>query len=215
MGKTAFVVIALLAAGLPLRAQVDVTAELDSARIMIGDQVNLTLRIARESGAQVSRIDWSGVEKAEKLEIVEVGNLDTVADEGGMALLQQTLRLTSFDSGYHRIPPVAVHYISGGRAGVARTNDLALEVVTFPIQSDSSSLAPIKTIIEEPFRFQDVLPYVAGGLLLLALILGIRYLFARQEERVKAPPPEVKRPAHEVALEKLAALKASGLWQQG
>lgn len=215
MGKTIFLVIALLAAGLSLQAQVEVTAELDSARIMIGDQVNLTLRIAREGGAQVSRIDWSELEGAEKLEIVEMGVVDTVAADDGMALLQQTLRLTSFDSGYHRIPPVAVHYISGGGTGVVRTNELALEVVTFPIQSDSAALAPIKTIIEEPLRLQDVLPYVAGGLLLLALVLGIRYLLTRKEKRPKPPPPEIKRPAHEVALEQLAALRAAGLWQQG
>lgn len=215
MKKIAFVVFALLIAGLPLQSQVEVTAELDSARILIGDQVNLTLRIARAPGVQVSRVDWAGLEQAEELEIVEKGRLDTVAEQGGTTLLQQQLRLTSFDSGYHRIPPVAVHYLSEDGRGVARTNDLVLQVATFPIQSDSAALAPIKTIIEEPLRLQDVLPYVIGALLLLALALGIRYLLLRRSRPEAPPPVEIQRPAHEIALEKLAALEAAGLWQQG
>ena len=215
MKKIAFVVIALLIAALPLRSQVEVMAELDSARILIGDQVNLTLRITRAPGVQVSRVDWTGLEQSEQLEIVEEGRLDTVAGESGATLLQQQVRLTSFDSGYHRIPPVAVHYLSEDGRGIARTNDLMLEVATFPIQSDSAALAPIKTILEEPLRLQDVLPYVIGALLLLALVLGIRYLLQRRSRPAAAPPPEVQRPAHEIALEKLAALEAARLWQKG
>jgi len=215
MGKIASVVIALLALLSPLRAQVEVNAELDSARIMIGDQVDLTLRIARAGGVEVSRIDWSALEDVSALEIVDRGQLDSLGVDRGTTLLQQKLRLTSFDSGYHRLPPIAVHYADGKGGGVASTNDLVLEVSTFPIQSDSAALAPIKTIIEEPLRLQDVLPFVAGGLLLLALFLGIRYLLRRKEDGGQPAPPEVQRPAHEIALEQLAALKAAGLWQQG
>lgn len=196
-----------------LHAQVDVVAELDSTRILIGDQVKLHLRIAQDSRARITRVDWSAIDSLKVVEVVSRGALDTVS-KGNQLMLAQNLTLTSFDSGYHRIPPIPVYFTIEGRADSARTNELPLEVATFPITADTARLQPIKNIIREPLRFRDVLPYVLAGAA-AALLIGLVLFFLRRRRPEQAAPPPPPRPAHELALEKLSALRKAQLWQGG
>lgn len=198
----------------PVAAQVEVSAQLDSTRIMIGDQVRLHLSITHDRNAQVQNIDLSVLEKEPRIELISAPPPDTVPGSQ-QVILQQELTLTSFDSGYYLIPAIPVHFVRDGQPDVAYTRELPLEVTTFPISSDSVSLAPIKNIIEEPFKAQDLLPYgIAAAALAMAGFL-IWYL-VRGRHRVRSmPPPAPPRPPHEVALEKLAALREADLVRQG
>ena len=204
----------LLLGSNPLGAQVSVTAELDSARIMIGDQVGLQLLITHSPGVKVQHVGLEVLEKEPKIELLSAPDPDTIPGEQDV-ILQQQLIITSFDSGYYRIPPIPVQYVQGGQSGTVFSPELALEVSTFPIRSDSANLAPIKTIIAEPFKLQDLLPYAAGliGVALIGFLLW--YLLRGRHRQRPEPPPAPPRPAHVVALEKLAALKAGGLIEKG
>lgn len=203
----------LLLSGWSLRAQVGVAAELDTTHILIGDQVRLTLRISHPPQVRITRIDWEALKEEPAIDVISPGQLDTVAVSPEI-LLKQTLVFTVFDSGYFRLPPIPVYYIDGGREGLQQTNDLGLEVRTFPITTDTARLAPIKPIVEEPARLDDALPYVVlialAGLLIAAIVLLLR----RRRPRATPPPPP-PRPAHELALEQLQALRAAQLWQRG
>lgn len=197
-----------------LAAQVTVSAELDSNRIMIGDQVRLELTVVHDPDVEIQRIGWEVLKEQDEIELVAEGSLDTVSTTDDF-ILTQAFVLTSFDSGYHYVPPIPVSYIAGGQPETIQTNQLALEVRTFPIQSDTARLAPIKTIIEEPLRIQDLLPFLLLIVAVTMLGLLIWYLVRRRRRKEHPPEPEVVRPAHEVAIEQLSELRDRKLWQQG
>lgn len=197
-----------------VQAQVTAYAQLDTAEMMIGDQIGLTLFINHPPGAEIERIDWAPLDDVEKVEIIDYGTLNTVA-EGNETLLEQRVTLTSFDSGYYFIPQIPVYYKNNGTTGIAKTDQLALMVNTIEAQSDSTQIAPIKNIVREPLKFVDFLPYL-GGLILLGL-LALLYVFLsnRNNKQEASPQPEIILPPHEVALNKLEYLKQAKLWQQG
>ncbi len=207
--------LALCLWAMPLTAQVDVRAELDSNRILIGDQLRLRLTIAHPPSVSVTEIGWSVLQKEGTVEVLRPGSLDTVPGSTEEVLLQQELLITSFDTGYHRLPPIPVHYLDKGVARVGETAALALNVGSFPVRSDTAQLAPIKPIMEEPLALQDLLPY-AGGLAAL-LLLAALIIYLRKRRRAEPPAEEVEdpRPAHEIALEKLEQLRSEKRWQRG
>lgn len=195
-------------------AQIAASAVLDSADILIGDQVGLRVFVKHHPTVDVREIDWKPPASVEGIEILKTGAIDTV-QAGAEFLLSQSLTITSFDSGYYFIPPVPVIYTYNGRVDTIFTEQLGLMVRTIPVTGDSTRLEPIKPIIEEPFEFQDALPYLAGILGLIALIVAMVFYLRRFKRREAPPPPVIKRPAHEIALDKLEGLRKAGLWQQG
>ena len=122
--------------------------------------------------------------------------------------------ITAWDSGYYQVPPIPVTYTYQGKTDTLYTLAIPLEVRI--IQTDSSSITPIKPIIEEPTKLIDYWPFFAGlgGLSLIGLLVYL--LLKRRKKPVEIPQePEVVRPPHEIALEKLHTLEAGGLWQKG
>lgn len=197
-----------------LMAQIAVSAQLDSAEIMIGDQVGLTLFINHTPGVEIDRIDWAPLDEIKEIEVLDYGSLNTVA-ESGEILLEQKLTLTSFDSGYYFIPQIPVYFKDNGKTGIEKSAQLALLVNTITAQSDSTQLAPIKDIAKEPLKLVDFLPYI-GGLIGLGLLgLLFYYLSNRKKQQDEPTRLEIILPAHEIALNKLEQLKQAKLWQQG
>lgn len=208
--------IGLLGVATGLRAQPTVSAALDSSRILIGDQVHLNVYVEHTAEESILGVDYSPVENIPQLEVLGTSPWDTL-QSGDAFVLQQRLTLTSFDSGYYQIPPLPVQYLrADGQPATVNTNDLALAVDVVFMPGDSTQLAPIKPIIEEPVKITDFLPHIgiALGVVLIAALIYY-YFFRRKEGRERPAPPEVIRPAHEVALERLAELRAKKLWQKG
>ena len=196
-----------------LSAQSRVSSQLDTTDILIGDQFNLELLIELEKGSLLESVDYSGVENANGVEILERGPRDTIGEDNTTLILQR-LVLTSFDSGYHKIPPIPVQYQENSQSKTLMTNELAFNVRVIPVSAETSELAPIKDIIEEPFNFQDLLPYL---LILLGIVLigAILYYFLTKRKTKVSATPEVIIPAHEIALKKLKDLQETKLWQRG
>lgn len=192
--------------------QVQVAAELDTTKITIGDQVRLRVSVQHQPEVSINNVDYSGIEELETVEIlaVEPAYKQEASDQVSW---YQELTITSFDSGYHWIPKIPVHFLEEGKPKTLQTNELPLEVNTFP-PADSIQLQPIKGIIAERLSFQDFVPFL---LILAALaVFGFFLWYARLPKKVEAHVESVEeRPAHEVALEKLEQLKAQGLWQRG
>lgn len=197
-------------------AQVQVTTELDKNNILIGDQVTLKISVAPQPGISVQRVDYSAINAVEGLELLASKAPDTLILGGKTWMTTQELTLTSFDSGYYFIPPVTVHFLEGSRSDSTKSSDLALLVSTIPNISDSTQLAPIKNIIDEPLALSDTLPWMLGLLALIALVIAINYLRKRPTKEKPAPEePVVVIPPHITALENLAKLKEEQLWQKG
>lgn len=193
-------------------APVSVRVSLDTATIMIGDQLGLNVQIAAPTGTRIQQIQFGEWEKAGKVEIVDIGPLTTVAETPEL-LQQQRVLFTTFDSGYHRLPSLAVIYELNGVTDTARSGNLGLRVFTLPVTEDTPILAN-KDIVTEPINFRDLLPYGVG--ILAALLLGLGWWKWSGRTAKKAavlPPPPV--PAHVLALEKLAVLEQVASWQHG
>lgn len=195
-------------------AQATVTAELSNTQIMIGDQVNLQIRITQAGDAKVS-IDLEPVSAVEGLEIVRETDPITKEDPG-VNYLEKNVVLTSFDSGAYVVPEIPVSLVHGnGTTENLYTNSIPLTVLTIPIESDSLQLAPIKDIDREEFTFQDALPFILVGAGIILAGLLIWWFFIKKHDARAADQPVVIRPAHEVALDKLEALEKEQLWQKG
>ena len=196
-------------------AQVTVAAQLDSTEIMIGDQVRLNLIVNHAPDIKVTGADLSVLEKMDKVEVLKVGPWDTIG-KSIEYVIEQNIILTSFDSGYYWLPKIPINYMSSnGQSGQAITRELPLSVNTIEIRSDSVQLAPIKPIIEEPLKFRDALPYLAGVVALALVVTLLFYLRKRRQQQEIQAQPEIKIPAHEIALQQLEELKKAKLWQQG
>lgn len=86
----------------------------------------------------------------------------------------------------------------------------------FETQDSTAIIADIKPIIEEPAKPEDF--YWIGYLLIgLLAAFGIYKFLTRKKDETKVveAEPEVIIPAHEIAIEKLNALKHKELWQKG
>lgn len=195
-----------------LQAQPVVTATLDTTSILIGDQVKLQLSAQFPIGMSVSPPDLSVLDSSSTIEILDGTKWDTVRKSPDI-LCQQSLTLTVFDSGAFYIPAIPFQYQEKIKKGTVNTNRLLIEVGT--IEADSTALAPIKPIIQEPLKFEDFLPFIIG-LLSLFILIGLGYwIYKKRKAKTLPPPPEIILPAHEIALKQLTELKAEKLWQQG
>lgn len=199
-------------------AQIKASLHLDSTYILIGDQVQMQLFLDSAINVTDIETDFSAFEDTlSKIEVVEHGEWNQVGlnKTTGAALWEQRVTLTSFEDGKHQLPNIQINFrFNGEKRSVTTTTTNFLEVGTIAV-GDSTQLAPIKDIIEEPKKLEDYLPYaiaVAALGLLVGLIFLIRRLLRKKE--IPPPPPIVLKP-YEIALQKLEFLKEEELWQRG
>jgi hypothetical protein len=139
----------------------------------------------------------------------------------GLVTLSTSIKVTCWKPGVYYLPSILFRFQEDGKLTQSKvTNKLAL-LVDSPIAdqtvADSVQLAPIKDIILEPLKLQDFLPYIIGLVVLVGgIFLGI-FLYKRYKNKDQEPEKVaiIKRPPHEVAIEKLRQLKGAKLWQQG
>lgn len=195
-----------------LSAQIDVDAYLDSTAIMVGDQLRMHLKVEYDpTSVQVDFPNFTNL--GEKFEVIGVGAIDS-SEQASLRTIQQSLMITSFDSGTQVIPPFPVSYAHNNIKDTIYTSPLYLEV---RLPQIDSLIAPIYDILEEELSFEeDVLPFLWKGGLLLLLGLFFYYIAKRYQ---KDPKPiaaiEIQRPAHEIAFERLQTLETAQLWQKG
>lgn len=225
-------IIAFLSLASSCIAQVSVVGALENNKVLIGDQAVLHLEAKYPGNFKVINIDLSAFDSifAEadannpdpdpgQLEIINFSNWDTLI-HNGLVTLSSDIKLTCWKPGVYYIPPILFRFQKDKQLTQSKaTNKLALLVsspIADEVAADTVQLAPIKDIIIEPLKFQDFLPYIIGlGVLVGGIFLGL-FLYRRINKKGAADEVAViKRPADEVAIEKLDKLKEAKLWQQG
>lgn len=191
-----------------------VSASIDSTTLMLGDQTDLHLQVTHDKSEQV---EWPafGETLQPEIEIVDRTIVDTVALPDGRVQLHQYLTLTSFKDSLFSIQPIAV--VSDGDTFL--TEPLALNIVQ-PFEVDTTlAITDIKDIERAPIWWWGIIRWILLALLIVGLAVGGYYLWRWLESKRKPEEeqidPELLRPADEVALEKLDAIKEQKIWKDG
>jgi hypothetical protein len=206
-------VILLLIPFVGFAQDVTVKAVLDSQEILIGDQINLDLTVEIADGGTVA---WPVFQDTitGQIEVVQSSIPDTIKKETGETVIHQRLVLTSFDTGFMVLPPIEFIF-NEDSFQIRSTEPMLIFVSDIPVEIQAE-IKEIKEPYDVPFNWLKWFYWalLAWGILLLialGIVLWRKYRNKPVEEPAARPKP--KRPAHEIALEKLEALRQKKLWQ--
>lgn len=202
--------------------QVDLDGMPDSLRI--GDPLNLKLTVEVPSEGILLLPDWS--QALAPLELLAAPDT-TISGTEDRRRLEIELQATCYAKGDHVIEPFQVRWAlaDGSMTDSARSDPYPITVLgVVPdsiLAAADTTTQPHHLLLPNRAR---LLPYgfweIARWVLLVATIAGlfllVRYFIRRKRklsEDVEAGPPP--RPAHEIALEELDALRDKRLYQTG
>ena len=189
-----------------------VKAVLDSQKILIGDQINLDLSVEFTHDTPIT---WPAFKDTitGQIEIVQSSIPDTIKKETGETIIHQRLVITSFDTGFIVLPSIKFIF-NNDSSQTLSTQELTIVVSDVTVEMEEE-IKDIKEPYDVPFNWKKWLLYGLIILLVLGLIVAaillIRKRRRKPEELLARPKP--KRPAHEIALEKLEELRQKKLWQ--
>lgn len=187
--------------------------------VLIGDQLRYGFHLQGVPvGTGLLLPDYSkGFAPGDSVEIVSSWTADTVKVGGSKRHptshdIDFSLVITSFEEGKHRLPPLSV--IKESSAGVFDTllfKPLELEVFTIPVDTTTYVIHDIKGQVQYPLTFSEVLPYLIGLLVALALVWAIRALVVARRKR-RSPDAAPDEPPYLVALRKLEKYRGEKYW---
>lgn len=188
------------------------SATLDTTEILIGDQVRFTWQINSPKDYRIVLPQFADT-LVNKVEIIKKEKLDTLSDNQNQTL-KQSFIISSFDSGYYKIPAYTFLAIDKSNDTLEiNTNEVFLYVNTVPVDT-TQAIKDIKTPIDQPLTIDEVLPYIYWGLGTVAAILTVIYILRRFKKKkpiISKPKPLI--PPHVTAIQALDTLKQKKLWQ--
>jgi hypothetical protein len=164
-----------------------VTTEVDTTKIRIGEQISYKIKVEADSSALVV---FPEGQTFSPLELVEALKIDTTKKESRFHLLRE-YKLTQFDSGSYYIPKQKI--IIGEKAFF--TDSLRIDVNTIEVDTTKQKLFDIKPIIEVENSSTKWWLYVLMILVIIALITFLLYWFIwrkkplTEEEEIALLPP--------------------------
>jgi Domain of unknown function (DUF4381) len=172
--------------------------------ILIGGQLQLKIK------AQVSlneyTVNWFVLpDTISHFEIIDGGKLDTIGS-GNTAILQQTITLTSFDSGSWVTPPLAI-----ACKRIANSNTTLLYADSMPVTvsyavDTTAQLKDIKPIFEVQDKWPLWYYLVGAGIILLIILLAVMLYWLLSGKKNKANGQTALSPYNE-AMQELDKLR--------
>ena len=211
-----FIALLLLMANLTQAQRIKATASLDSANILLGDQVRFFLEIDHPKNIEV---EFPQVPDTilQKIEVLNQSGIDTFeTDDEAFQKQIQSYLITCFDSGTYRIPPYWFKLDLDERVDSVPSNGVTLRVQSIPVDTTRGPV-DIKNPYGAPLTLKEVTPYILGIILIGAIIFFILYSIKRKKQNkpIFTLPKKPKEPAHVLALRELERIKNEKLWQQG
>lgn len=185
----------------------------DSTHIIIGDflKVKLTIKSPKEVAVTMPSVfDTVGT-----MELVKSSKIDTTIN-GDTKTFSQTFTVSAYDSGNFRAGPLMV--LSKNKSGIIDTilsDFVSIRVETVAVDT-TKPIKPIKTPIDVPYTFNEFLPYIIGGFVLILILIIATYLILKRKKKkpVLIERPKPKEPANLWARKELKLLEEEKLWQK-
>jgi hypothetical protein len=191
---------------------------LDTSSIRIGERVLLRLNATLPKSASIY---WPAIGDTltTAVEVASKSKIDTNAtSRQEFVNYSQTIVITSFDTGFHYIPPFTIHY---SYAGDASRHELLSEGVYLKVRTvevdTTRAIRDIRGPIQAPLSFAELAPYLAG-IAVIGLIIGLIWYYFWRKRMNKPLFPVITRtqgPPWQTALQNLDALEDKKLWQNG
>lgn len=190
-------------------AQATVEATIDSIEILIGQQVEVSVRATAKEGSKVVFPDFRPQQMITPgVEVVSHKDSATVFIDNGMAVFTHKYRLTSFDGKLYYLPPFTVK-VNGK---VFKSKSLALKVLEVPV--DTTKLDQFygpKDVQDNPFEWSDwsAVFWLSVLMLVVMIVAYWLYLRLRDNKPIIASIKIVKKLLpHQKALKEIEVIKA-------
>ena len=174
----------------------------DKKDILIGEQIKLTLKAPMDGLTK-----WIVLpDSIPHFEIVEAAKPDTINFKDDSKTIQQTITITSFDSGSWTFPPLPVEFAgaAGDSSRILNTDPVSINVGYAPADS-TNQLRDIKPIIKVSV-IDYFWIYIAGGVLLLLLIAFLLYRYFKKKKQDAPATPLSKLSPFDEAMAELKNL---------
>lgn len=193
-----------------------VSARLDTNAILIGEQAHLELQLSLPQG-QTAMFPLFADTLTAQMPIVRKSAIDTLANENTLQL-RQTLTITSFDTGYLRIPPIPFGIKSPADSSWQTIKSKATLLNVFTVAVDTTKdIKPIVMPIEQGYTLQEAFPWILATIAVAIVLLALWFYWRQRQGKkplfTKKEAPLL--PPHEEAVEALGQLRHEKLWQQG
>jgi hypothetical protein len=182
---------------------------IDRTDILIGEHIQYKVTATFPNG--VYKVHWFVLaDSVAHFEIVDRGKIDTTSANNN-TILQQTITLTSFDSGRWNTPGFVINFdpVQDDTTLNILTDSIAVNVGYTPADT-SSQLRDIKPILE--IQVTDYLWYYIGGAILLLLLIA--FFLWRYFKNKKKDPETIfagKISPYDEAIQNLEKLKQLNL----
>jgi len=190
------------------QAQVIVEAHLDTANILIGEQVQLRVKCVTDAKQRVTFPSYAPQQELTPgIEVVNNGRIDTTyVNDRKRVELTRRYTITAWDSALYQIPPFEVQV--DGKAYRAR-QALGLKVNTVAVDTvHVDKLRPAKGVVEMDFEWtwRQTLLLLFGTLLAIVCIWLLKRAIKTRviTRRIVVKPPT---PPHIVALDAIEKIK--------
>jgi hypothetical protein len=209
--KTLFLVLIL---SLNLFAQnISAEAYTDSANYLVGDYINLTIKVKYDEGITVSNPLIK--DNFKDIEVIKVEE-PVLLEENGKQIVEFKYIVSVYDSTDISISGIPVGYKTGNDTllQTVNTNPVYFTVHTVPVKPEEE-IKDVKEPIKIPLDWKTILLYmliiiaIAG----LAYFLYKRYKKKHEGEEIKQTEPRI--PSYITALNSLHQLEEEKLWQKG
>lgn len=187
--------------------RITVRGEVDRDSVTIGDKIKYTITVVTEKDMEVRFPDFPDT----------LGNF-TVRDFGskerrffGKKTFIKWYLLDTYASGTQAIPGAVVDYRQKGEEEwhQAKADEIEIEVKSV-LNDEAADIRDIKGPVNLPRRMN---PYVIASVIAGILIIGLLWFLITKRKKKKKIIPT--RPAHEIAFERLRALKSKDYIGQG
>lgn len=194
---------------------IEVSAQVDTSVITIGDRITYSIIIDREKDLRIAR-PGEGL----NLGIFEIKDYHFPEpwEEDGRVIERFDFKISVYDTGKYAIPAFPVAYFPGdtGTAySIIEAPAIDIFVQSVLTGEDAGELRDVKPPLSVTFDYFFWLSMLAVAILLIFSAWLIYYLIKKRREKGYIfSPPAPPRPAHETALEALEELYASDLLEQ-